>query len=104
MRVTAAAPYFERGAFCRLLRFEPDRGSFVGRLAPALVGDLVLREEPDDLEVAVEGSYTVPFGPIGTALNRIVLHRLAEATIQRFLREVAGRLGEPSASPEPATP
>ncbi len=35
------------------------------------------------------GSYTPPLGPLGTAVNAIVGHRIAEASVHRFLADVA---------------
>ena len=35
------------------------------------------------------GTYTPPLGPLGTAVNAIVGHRIAEASVHRFLADVA---------------
>lgn len=35
------------------------------------------------------GRYTPPLGPLGTAVNTIIGHRIAEASVHRFLTDVA---------------
>jgi len=39
------------------------------------------------------GSYRPPLGSLGQALDRAILHRVAAATIRRFVVQVAARIG-----------
>jgi hypothetical protein len=43
-------------------------------------------------QVSFQGSYQPPFGLVGEALDAMLLHRVAEESVQRFLRAVAQRL------------
>jgi len=43
-------------------------------------------------ELDLTGRYRVPLGGVGRGVNWIALHHLAEATIRRFLLEVAANL------------
>jgi hypothetical protein len=38
------------------------------------------------------GAYEPPFGALGKTMNAIVLHRIAEASVHRFVGEVAAHL------------
>jgi len=38
------------------------------------------------------GTYEPPFGPVGKTINTIALHRIAEASVHRFVGEVAAYL------------
>jgi hypothetical protein len=56
------------------------------RLFPRLDGELVASEVGTDLtQVVFRGSYDPPLGRVGQALDRVLLHRLAEATVKRFV-------------------
>jgi hypothetical protein len=62
-----------------------------------------------ETQLELDGTYAPPLGPLGKAFDAAVGHRLAEASIQRFIQEVAGWLREElttaSAIPDkPATP
>lgn len=47
---------------------------------------------PPMVQVTLAGSYEPPLGPLGRALDRTVVHRLAEAVIHRFVHDVTDRL------------
>lgn len=49
---------------------------------------------PPMVQVTLAGSYDPPFGPLGRAIDRSLTHRVAEAVILRFVRDVATRLEE----------
>jgi hypothetical protein len=71
-----------------------------GRLFPVLDADLTLTpgEEHATL-LGLTGAYRPPFGPLGGALDRAVLHRVAAATIRNFLARVAEQItAEPACS------
>ena len=78
-------------------------------LFPVMDGQL--EAYPIDAErtqVSFQGEYEPPFGLVGEALDAMFLHRVAEESVQRFLRAVAQRLrhawlGRRNDSGEPAT-
>ena len=76
--------------------------SGVSGLFPALEADLeVAPLGPDRTQLAMSARYEPPFGPIGRAIDRAVLFRVAEATLKDFLDRVANALVEGA---EPAVP
>jgi hypothetical protein len=68
-----------------------------GKLFPVLDADLTLVDfGAQGTLVALAGVYRPPLGPLGQALDRAVLHRVAVATIKGFLGYVAAKLaGQP---------
>jgi hypothetical protein len=50
------------------------------------------------------GSYRPPFGPLGEALDRAILHRIAAATMSRFLALLAAQMGGGPDTAETAAP
>jgi hypothetical protein len=70
-----------------------------GRLFPVLDADLTLTSAGENATVlTLAGAYRPPLGSLGAELDRLVLHRVAEATIRNFLRRVATALGGESAA------
>jgi hypothetical protein len=66
-----------------------------GKLFPVLDADLTLTDfGARGTLVALAGVYRPPLGPVGQALDRAVLHRVAVATIKGFLAEVAAQLAD----------
>jgi hypothetical protein len=45
-----------------------------------------------ETQLDFSGEYEPPFGPLGKTMNAIVLHRVAEASVRRFIDDVAGYL------------
>ena len=45
-----------------------------------------------ETQLDLAGRYEPPLGPLGGAIDAIVLHRIAEASVHRFLQDVAGYL------------
>jgi len=45
------------------------------------------------------GTYDPPLGPVGKALNAVAGHRIAEATVHRFVGDVAGYLRQSLSKP-----
>ena len=77
-----------------------------GGLFPVLDADLTLAPAGAGTMLTLAGAYRPPLGPLGQALDRAILHRVAVATIRNFLVEVAAQLDDdpvPSGagSPEP---
>jgi len=59
-------------------------------LFPRLDADLIVATVgPDLCQIAIRGMYAPPLGPLGRALDRAVLHRVAEASVKGFVDRVA---------------
>lgn len=71
---------------------EPDELLATERVLPTFRGKLALTTEEGETALALEGSYRPPAGVLGAAIDKILLHQVAEATAGSFLREVAARL------------
>lgn len=67
-----------------------------GRLLfPEMTADLEVAAvtfDPPLTQVTLTGSYEPPLGALGAGADRVVLHRLADATAHRFVHEVADAL------------
>lgn len=76
-----------------------------GVLFPVLDADirLVPAGERGSL-LMMAGSYRPPFGPLGEALDRVILYRMATATIRRFLAQLAAQIGGGPRTAETAAP
>jgi hypothetical protein len=62
-------------------------------LFPAMEATLsVFALSPTETQLELAGRYTPPLGVVGKALDAAVGHRLAEASVKRFIQEVAGWL------------
>lgn len=63
---------------------------------PVLDGDIeVVALSPDRSRIVLHASYRPPFDPVGAALDRALLHRVAESTVRSFLRRIAEVLTAP---------
>ena len=59
-------------------------------LFPKLDADLtVATVGPELCQIAMRGTYAPPLGPLGRALDRAVLHRVAEASVKSFVDRMA---------------
>lgn len=70
------------------LRWHAEKGRL---LFPELSAELevsALVLDPPLTQVSVSGSYEPPLGLLGAGADRLVLHRLAEATVHRFTHDV----------------
>ncbi len=76
-----------------------------GGLFPILDADIRLAPAGEQATVlTVAGAYRPPLGALGEALDRVILHRVATATIRGFTAQVAARItGQPGAA-EAAAP
>jgi hypothetical protein len=63
-------------------------------LFPALDADLTLAPAGAGTMLTLAGAYRPPLGPLGQALDRAILHRVAIATIRDFLARVAAQLAD----------
>lgn len=60
-----------------------------GSLFPSLEGELEAAPLGKNLtQIGLSARYKPPFGVLGTTLDRMLLHRIAEATVQDFLQRV----------------
>jgi hypothetical protein len=63
------------------------------RLFPTLDADLeVMPLGPDQVMLTLMGRYEPPLGAVGRHMDRLVLHRIAEASVRSFLRRTAVKL------------
>ena len=63
------------------------------RLFPLMKGDLfVYPLTATETQLDFSGVYKAPFGAVGKTMNAIVGHRIAEASVHRFVSDVAGYL------------
>ena len=69
-------------------------------LFPKLDADLIVAAVgPELCQVAVRGTYDPPLGNLGRALDRALLHRVAEASVNGFVDRVAESVaGAPAAA------
>ena len=59
-------------------------------LFPRLVADLVLSHVGSDrTKLSLQGTYDPPFGPLGRVVDRALLHKVAESTVQDWVDRVA---------------
>ncbi len=99
-RVTAAVgdPWQMGATHWRSLSWDPvaDDGepAAIDRLLPSLDGELGLHVEPGGRTTLVlDARYQPPGGIIGAAADAVALRRVARATVERFLEDVAAQLG-----------
>ncbi len=69
------------------MTWEPVKG---GSIFPNLDADIEVGPlGPDRTQLAINGRYQPPLGRLGRAVDRALLHRVAEATVKDFLDRVA---------------
>ena len=75
-----------------------------GRLFPVLDADISISPDGKDATVlAMAGAYRPPLGAAGAQLDRAIMHRVATATIRRFVDRIAEAIAHPASTPEPGT-
>lgn len=76
------------------------RATGVSALFPVFCGDIEVAEIGDGATVvSIWGQYDPPLGALGDALDRVGLHRIAEASVRAFLQELAQSFGSTAAVP-----
>lgn len=66
------------------------------RLLPVLDADITLISDGKDATlIGLQGVYRPPAGSAGETLDRLILHRIAAATIRSFLSRIAAALEDP---------
>ena len=72
------------------LRWRP---ATAGGLLPALDADIEAAPlTPETTQLSMSARYMPPWGAVGNAVDRALLHRVAEATVKDFLDRVGARL------------
>jgi hypothetical protein len=75
-----------------------------GSLFPVLDADLRLSPAGENSTLlTLEGAYRPPFGALGAALDRAILHRVAAATVRRFIKQVAAGITSQASAGAAAT-
>jgi hypothetical protein len=92
VRVRFTDPSYRDGTTRVALRWEAT--GVTGGLFPALDADITLTAEGESTRVALTGTYRPPLGPLGAGLDRLVLGKVAAATIGAFLDQVCRALRE----------
>ena len=70
-------------------------------LFPTMTADLVLSHAgPTGTRLSFEGTYEPPMGPLGKAIDRIALRRLAQSTVQDWVDRLARALQSQPVIPE----
>ena len=78
-------------------RWVPVRWEATGAAAlfPSMDADLIVASVgPSLTQIALRGTYRAPFGKVGEAMDRMVLHRVAEASVKTLLDRIAVALEE----------
>lgn len=74
-------------------------------LFPAMTADLEIAPLGTDLtQITLQGHYEPPLGAAGRGLDRLVLHRIAHATVRSFLHRIVAAMVTPDDPDEPAEP
>jgi len=74
-----------------------------GGLFPVLDADITLAPYGSAASLlSLSGAYRPPLGALGAALDRVLLHRVAEATIQGFVNQLGEAVVELATEPKPA--
>lgn len=70
------------------------------RLFPTMDGELIIvGVGPADTQIIFRGTYRPPLGGLGEALDRALLHRVAEATVKHFVDRIGTAvMAQPEAS------
>ena len=62
-------------------------------LFPSLEADLIAAHVgPSLTQIALRGTYQAPFGRVGEAIDRVLLHRVAEASVKAFVDRIAASI------------
>ncbi|HEY8340458.1 MAG TPA: hypothetical protein VIK95_11340 [Egibacteraceae bacterium] len=68
------------------------RSATADRLFPVLTADLELVRLESGCQLSLMGTYRPPLAVVGEATDRLLGHRVAEATVRRFVLDVAARV------------
>lgn len=102
--VTVQARELAETADCAGLAIRWEAAGPGGRLFPVLDADIRLADAGHELTLlTLSGTYRPPLGPLGEALDRAALHKLAAATVRNFISRVASELTEDTGTDETIT-
>jgi len=101
VRVQFTDPSYRDDAMRVGLRWEAI--GVTGGLFPALDADIVLTADGKRTGVTLTGTYRPPLGSLGAGLDRLLLRKVATATIAAFLHQVSAALEDAPAWPVEAT-
>jgi hypothetical protein len=69
-------------------------------LFPAMDAELIVYPlSRNETQLELHGFYSPPLGAVGSALDSLIGHRMADASVHRFVAEVAGLLRSELATP-----
>jgi hypothetical protein len=103
VRVQTLDPVRRHNAVALPLRWEATGA--LGKLFPVLDADLILTpEDTGGTRLELTGVYRAPLAGIGSAADRLVLHRAATATVRTLLRDVAEKITAPAVQPAEDSP
>jgi hypothetical protein len=102
VRVQFLDPVDRTGSVTTGMRWEAIGAT--GGLFPALDADITLTAEGDqDTRMTLTGVYRPPFGPLGAGLDRMLLHKVATATIHSLMTRLSRALEGAAAAPGDAS-
>jgi len=94
-------PVYHQDTMRAALRWEAT--GVAGDLFPVLDADLSISPAGEhSTRLVLSGSYRPPLGRLGAALDRAILHHLADATIDALLHSIADALASPATAAHPA--
>lgn len=102
VRVRFTDPSYRDDSTRVALRWEA--AGVAGGLFPALDADITLAAEGECTRVVLTGTYRPPLGALGAGLDRLVLRKVAAATIAAFLDQVCRAITEERALQEKSAP
>jgi hypothetical protein len=108
VRVSLLDPVYRGDVMTVGLRWEATGAA--GNLFPVLDANITISPGQHEgtatgnqtTRLALTGSYRPPLGRLGAALDQVVLHRVATATIRALLQDVAAALASPAPAGHPA--
>jgi hypothetical protein len=74
------------------IRWRAERGRLLFPTLEARLEIAAVSFDPPLSQVMVNGTYEPPMGAIGAGVDKLVLHKVAEATMYRFVHDVAMEL------------
>lgn len=85
------------------LRWEATGAS--GPIFPVLDADITLAPDGDEATLLrLDGRYGPPGGAVGAGFDRVILHRIATATVRSFLTRIAEAVTSPATAAELSRP
>lgn len=103
VRVRSRLPVRRGAVTVVTLRWEAT--GVTGRIFPVLDADITLAPDGEGATLlGLTGVYGPPVGAVGAGLNRVILHRIATATVHSFLTRIAAAVASPAAAADRDAP